>query len=403
MKTALITGITGQDGSYLAELLLEKGYQVHGIKRRASSFNTQRIDHLYQDLHEGHVNFTLHYGDLTDSTNIIRIIQEVQPDEIYNLGAMSHVKVSFDSPEYVANVDGIGTLRILEAVRILGLEKKTRIYQASTSELYGGMPENKNAAGFYDETCAFYPRSPYGVAKIYGFWITKNYREAYGMYACNGILFNHESPRRGETFVTRKITMAAAAIALGKQDCLYLGNLDALRDWGHAKDYVKAMWLMLQQDQPEDFVIATGQTTKVRDFVQMAFAHVGFTIRWSGSGVDEVGILDSIDIEKFEQATGLKLAVQGSTFNVQRAEFGTHSPLQGGWGGEPRTPNVPLQTPNLGTTLVRVDPRYFRPTEVDLLLGDPTKAKTQLGWTPEYDLQGLVEDMMKGDLKYYHH
>lgn len=367
-KVALITGITGQDGSYLAELLLEKGYQIHGIKRRASSFNTQRIDHLYQDLHEGHVNFTLHYGDLTDSTNIIRIIQEVQPDEIYNLGAMSHVKVSFDSPEYVANVDGIGTLRILEAVRILGLEKKTRIYQASTSELYGGMPENKNAAGFYDESCAFYPRSPYGVAKIYGFWITKNYREAYGMYACNGILFNHESPRRGETFVTRKITMAAAAIALGKQDCLYLGNLDALRDWGHAKDYVKAMWLMLQQDKPEDFVIATGQTTKVRDFVQMAFAHVGFTIRWEGTGVDEVGILDAIDEQKYLEAT--------------------NSPLQGGQRGV-----------NLEQVIVRVDPRYFRPTEVDLLLGDPTKAKTQLGWKPEYDLAGLVEDMMRGDIQ----
>ncbi|AMQ57533.1 GDP-mannose 4,6-dehydratase [Algoriphagus sanaruensis] len=387
MKTALITGITGQDGSYLAELLLEKGYQVHGIKRRASSFNTQRIDHLYQDLHEGHVNFTLHYGDLTDSTNIIRIIQEVQPDEIYNLGAMSHVKVSFDSPEYVANVDGIGTLRILEAVRILGLEKKTRIYQASTSELYGGMPENKNAAGFYDESSPFYPRSPYGVAKIYGFWITKNYREAYGMYACNGILFNHESPRRGETFVTRKITMATAAIAMGKQDCLYLGNLDALRDWGHAKDYVKAMWLMLQQDQPEDFVIATGKTTKVRDFVQMAFNYVGFTIRWEGTGVDEVGILDAIDEQKYQAATGNPLSVQSS-------EFPTPNP-------ELRTLNTEPRTPNVGDTLVKVDPRYFRPTEVDLLLGDPTKAKTQLGWKPEYDLAGLVEDMMRGDLELF--
>ncbi|MFC5191128.1 GDP-mannose 4,6-dehydratase [Algoriphagus aquatilis] len=394
-KVALITGITGQDGSYLAELLLEKGYQVHGIKRRASSFNTQRIDHLYQDQHEGNVNFTLHYGDLTDSTNIIRIIQEVQPDEIYNLGAMSHVKVSFDSPEYVANVDGIGTLRILEAVRILKLENKTRIYQASTSELYGGMPENKNEAGFYDESSPFYPRSPYGVAKIYGFWITKNYREAYNMYACNGILFNHESPRRGETFVTRKITMAAAAIALGKQDCLYLGNLDSLRDWGHAKDYVKAMWLMLQQDKPEDFVIATGKTTKVRDFVQMAFAHVGFTIRWEGTGVDEVGILDAIDEQKYFDSIGKEFEVQGSTLpnpepRTSNSQLRTCHPE--------RSRRAEPQTPSVGDTLVKVDPRYFRPTEVDLLLGDPTKAKTQLGWTPEYDLQGLVEDMMIGDL-----
>lgn len=385
-KVALITGITGQDGSYLAELLLEKGYQVHGIKRRASSFNTQRIDHLYQDQHEGHVNFTLHYGDLTDSTNIIRIIQEVQPDEIYNLGAMSHVKVSFDSPEYVANVDGIGTLRILEAVRILKLEHKTRIYQASTSELYGGMPENKNAAGFYDESSPFYPRSPYGVAKIFGFWITKNYREAYGMFACNGILFNHESPRRGETFVTRKITMAAAAIAMGKQDCLYLGNLEALRDWGHAKDYVKAMWLMLQQEKPEDFVIATGKTTKVRDFVQMAFAHVGFSLRWEGTGVEEVGILDSVDEQKFFEATGRTLYV-----NALKVKTLNESTIN--------DECLTLNNLTLNSVLVRVDPRYFRPTEVDLLLGDPTKAKTQLGWTPEYDLQGLVEDMMKGDLR----
>ncbi|WPR77520.1 GDP-mannose 4,6-dehydratase [Algoriphagus sp. NG3] len=370
MKTALITGITGQDGSYLAELLLEKGYMVHGIKRRASSFNTQRVDHLYQDQHEKSVNFKLHYGDLTDSMNVIRIIQEVQPDEIYNLGAMSHVKVSFDSPEYVANVDGIGTLRILEAVRILGLEKKTRIYQASTSELYGGMPENKNAAGFYDESSPFYPRSPYGAAKIYGFWITKNYREAYGMYACNGILFNHESPRRGETFVTRKITMATAAIALGLQDCLYLGNLEALRDWGHAKDYVKAMWLILQQEKPEDFVIATGKTTKVRDFVEMSFAHVGFKIRWEGEGVNEVGILDSVDEQKYNAATG------------QLSNLST----------------LPLSK-LLGQVLVKVDPTYFRPTEVDLLLGDPTKSKTQLGWTPEYDLAGLVNDMMISDIK----
>ncbi|MBB6327938.1 GDPmannose 4,6-dehydratase [Algoriphagus iocasae] len=368
MKTALITGVTGQDGSYLAELLLEKGYKVHGIKRRASSFNTQRVDHLYQDPHNESIRFKMHYGDLTDSMNIIRIIQEVQPDEIYNLGAMSHVKVSFDSPEYVANVDGIGTLRILEAVRILGLEKKTRIYQASTSELYGGMPENKNENGFYDENSPFYPRSPYGAAKIYGFWITKNYREAYGMFACNGILFNHESPRRGETFVTRKITMAVAAIALGMQDCLYLGNLEALRDWGHAKDYVKAMWLILQQEKPEDFVIATGKTTKVRDFVQMSFEHVGFKIRWEGKGVNEVGILDSIDNDKYLLATGVSLS------EVEASKL-------------------------LGQVLVKVDPTYFRPTEVDLLLGDPTKSKTQLGWEPEFDLNGLVNDMMTSDIK----
>ncbi|WP_268035277.1 GDP-mannose 4,6-dehydratase [Algoriphagus sp. PAP.12] len=389
MKTALITGITGQDGSYLAELLLEKGYQVHGVKRRASSFNTQRIDHLYQDQHENHVNFKLHYGDLTDSTNIIRIIQEVQPDEIYNLGAMSHVKVSFDSPEYVANVDGIGTLRILEAVRILGLEKKTRIYQASTSELYGGMPENKNEKGFYDESSPFYPRSPYGVAKIYGFWITKNYREAYNMFACNGILFNHESPRRGETFVTRKITMAVSAIALGLQDCLYLGNLEALRDWGHAKDYVKAMWLILQQEKPEDFVIATGKTTKVRDFVEMAFAHVGFKIRWEGEGIGEVGILDSVDEQKYFEATGQQLMVKGSALSVTNDnDVLTINKL-----------TVNGSTLNIGETLIKVDPIYFRPTEVDLLLGDPTKSKTQLDWNPEFDLAGLVEDMMASDIK----
>ncbi|SIS84583.1 GDP-mannose 4,6-dehydratase [Belliella pelovolcani] len=368
MKVALITGITGQDGSYLAELLLEKGYMVHGIKRRASSFNTQRVDHLYVDQHENNVNFKLHYGDLTDSTNLIRIIQETQPDEIYNLGAMSHVKVSFDSPEYVANVDGIGTLRILEAVRILGLEKKTRIYQASTSELYGGMPENKNEKGFYDENSPFYPRSPYGAAKIYGFWITKNYREAYNMFACNGILFNHESPRRGETFVTRKITRAVSKIALGLQKVIYMGNLDAKRDWGHAKDYVKAMWLILQQDVAEDFVIATGVTTKVRDFIQMAFAHVGFNIKFEGEGVNEVGILDSIDQVIYEKATGL--TVNSLTLNV-------------------------------GDTLLKIDPIYFRPTEVDLLLGDPTKSKIKLGWQPEYDLKGLVEDMMVSDLNLF--
>lgn len=355
MKTALITGVTGQDGSYLAELLLEKGYKVHGIKRRASSFNTQRIDHLYVDQHESHVNFKLHYGDLTDSTNIIRIIQEVQPDEIYNLGAMSHVKVSFDSPEYVANVDGIGTLRILEAVRILGLEKKTRIYQASTSELYGGLEENKNSAGFYDENSPFYPRSPYGVAKIYGFWITKNYREAYNMYACNGILFNHESPRRGETFVTRKITMAAAAIAKGKQEVLYLGNLDAQRDWGHAKDYVEAMWRILQQDVAEDYVIATGKTTYVRDFVRMAFAEAGIELTFEGKNENEVA-------------------------KVAKCNH----------------PDYQLE---VGKVVVKIDPQYYRPTEVDLLIGDPTKSKTKLGWEPKYDLAGLVKEMMQEDLK----
>jgi GDPmannose 4,6-dehydratase len=354
-KVALITGITGQDGSYLAELLLEKGYLVHGVKRRASSFNTQRIDHIYQDQHGHEVNFKLHYGDLSDSTNIIRIIQEVQPDEIYNLGAMSHVMVSFDSPEYVANVDGLGTLRILEAVRILGLTEKTRIYQASTSELYGGLAENKNAQGFYDENSPFYPRSPYGAAKIYGFWITKNYREAYGMFACNGILFNHESPRRGETFVTRKITMATAAIAVGKQDCLYLGNLNSQRDWGHAKDYVEAMWRILQQDVAEDFVIATGVTTYIRDFVRLSFAEVGIELAFEGEHENEIAIIAAC-----------------------------HNPR--------------YQLP-LGTIVVRVDPEYYRPTEVDLLLGDPTKSKMKLGWEPKYDLAGLVREMVEGDLR----
>jgi GDPmannose 4,6-dehydratase len=353
-KIALITGITGQDGSYLAELLLEKRYEVHGVKRRASSFNTKRIDHLYQDLHEGHINFKLHYGDLTDSMNIIRIIQEVQPDEIYNLGAMSHVKVSFDSPEYVANVDGIGTLRILEAVRILGLEKKTRIYQASTSELYGGLAENKNEKGLYDENSPFYPRSPYGVAKIYGFWITKNYREAYNMYACNGVLFNHESPRRGETFVTRKITMATAAIALDKQDCLYLGNLNAQRDWGHAKDYVEAMWRILQQDQPEDYVLAMGVTTYVRDFVRLSFAEVGIELEFEGTEENEIA-------------------------KVAKC-------------------NNPSYQLEIGKVVVRVDPTYYRPTEVDLLIGDPTKSKTKLGWEPKYNLQGLVKEMVAADI-----
>lgn len=368
MKVALITGITGQDGSYLAELLLSKGYMVHGIKRRSSSFNTQRIDHLYIDQHEQHVNFKLHYGDLTDSTNLIRIIQEIQPDEIYNLGAMSHVKVSFDSPEYVGNVDGLGTLRILEAVRILGLEKKTRIYQASTSELYGGLEENKNAAGFYDENSPFYPRSPYGVAKIYGFWITKNYREAYDMYACNGILFNHESPRRGETFVTRKITMATAAIAIGKQDCLYLGNMNALRDWGHAKDYVEAMWRILQQDIAEDYVIATGVTTSIRDFVKMSFAELGIVLKFEGEAENETATIESIDQSKFLSQVGNEL-------------------------GENLIQKL------IGKTVVRIDPKYYRPTEVDLLIGDPTKSKTQLGWEPQYDVKALCAEMVKSDLE----
>jgi GDPmannose 4,6-dehydratase len=367
-KTALITGITGQDGSYLAELLLDKGYFVHGIKRRASSFNTQRVDHLYIDQHENNVNFKMHYGDLTDSTNLIRIIQETQPDEIYNLGAMSHVKVSFDSPEYVANVDGIGTLRILEAVRILGLNKKTRIYQASTSELYGGMPENKNERGFYDENSPFYPRSPYGAAKIYGFWITKNYREAYGMFACNGILFNHESPRRGETFVTRKITRAAAKIALGLQKELFMGNLEAQRDWGHAKDYVEAMWRILQQETPEDFVIATGVTTRVRDFIKMAFAQVGLHLRFEGEGVDEVGILDHVEEGLYQKTTGNDSLVDSLKLNQ---------------------------------VIVKIDPNYFRPTEVDLLIGDPTKSKTKLGWVPQYNLSTLVEEMMVEDVKIF--
>lgn len=357
MKVALITGITGQDGAYLAEFLLKKGYMVHGIKRRSSLFNTDRIDHLYQDPHESNLRLKLHYGDLTDSTNLIRIIQETQPDEIYNLAAMSHVKVSFDTPEYTANADGLGTLRILEAVRILGLEKKTRIYQASTSELYGlvqAVPQT--------ETTPFYPRSPYAVAKLYGYWITVNYREAYGMYACNGILFNHESPLRGETFVTRKITRAAAKIALGLQGCLYLGNLSAQRDWGHAKDYVEAMWLILQQEKPEDYVIATGITTTVRDFVKMTFAELGIEVEFSGKDEQEKGVI--IDI------------------NQQRAE----------------DLGLNVEALKLGQTIVKVDPRYFRPTEVDLLLGDPTKAKTKLGWKPKYDLAALVNDMIHSDL-----
>jgi len=354
MKVALITGITGQDGSYLAELLLEKGYEVHGIKRRASSLNTDRIDHLYQDPHNPNQRLKLHYGDLTDAMNLTRIIEECQPDEIYNLGAMSHVKVSFDTPEYVGNVDGLGTLRILEAVRLLGLEKKTRIYQASTSELYGGMPENRNDKGFYDEHSPFYPRSPYGVAKIYGFWITKNYREAYNMFACNGILFNHESPRRGETFVTRKITRATARIALGLQDKIYLGNLEAKRDWGHAKDYVRMMWMILQAEQAEDWVIATGKTTTVRNFVRLAFKEIGVELEFKGVGIYEKAFVVSCNKKEFQI--------------------------------------------EIGKEVLSVDPNYFRPTEVDLLIGDPTKAKEKLGWECQYELIDLVKDMMLGDL-----
>jgi GDPmannose 4,6-dehydratase len=357
MKVALITGVTGQDGSYLAELLLEKGYEVHGVKRRSSSFNTQRVDHIYQDPYVTNPRFKLHYGDLTDSLNITKIIKNTQPDEIYNLGAMSHVKVSFDMPEYVANVDGLGPLRILEAVRLLGLDKKTKIYQASTSELYGGMTENKNDNGFYDENSAFYPRSPYGVAKIYGFWITKNYREAYDIFACNGILFNHESPRRGETFVTRKITRAVAQIALGQKDKFYLGNLNAKRDWGHAKDYVKMMWMILQADQPEDWVIATGVATSVREMVVMSFQEVGIELEFRGKGANEKAFIKTCN-------------------------------------------NINYQL-EIGKEVLSVDPNYFRPTEVDYLVGDPTKAKEKLGWVPEHDLASLVNDMMQFDLRLF--
>jgi len=350
-KVALITGITGQDGSYLAEFLLEKGYVVHGIKRRASSFNTQRVDHLYQDPHIDHRNFVLHYGDLSDSSNLTRIIQQTQPDEIYNLGAQSHVAVSFESPEYTADVDGMGTLRILEAIRILGLEKKTRFYQASTSELYGLVQEIPQK-----ETTPFYPRSPYAVAKLYAYWITVNYREAYGMYACNGILFNHESPRRGETFVTRKITRGLANIAQGLEQCLYMGNMDALRDWGHAKDYVRMQWMMLQQEQAEDFVIATGVQYSVREFISKSAARLGVTLRFEGKGVDEQALVTSID---GENAPALKV----------------------------------------GDVIVKVDPHYFRPTEVETLLGDPAKAKSKLGWVPEITLDEMVQEMVAYDLE----
>ncbi len=342
-KVALITGVTGQDGAYLAELLLSKGYVVHGIKRRSSMFNTDRIDHLYQDQHEKNIHFKLHYGDLTDSTNLIRIVQEVQPDEIYNLAAMSHVKVSFDTPEYTANADGIGTLRILEAIRILGLEKKTRFYQASTSELYGLVQEIPQK-----ETTPFYPRSPYGVAKLYAFWITKNYRESYGMYACNGILFNHESPLRGETFVTRKITRAAAKIYLGLQEKLFMGNIDSERDWGHAKDYVEGMWRMLQQNVADDFVLATGIKITVREFINMAFAEVGIQLKWEGKAENEKGI---------------------NTAN--------------------------------GKVIVEIDPKYYRPAEVELLVGDASKAKTKLGWTPTYTVQALCQEMVQADLELF--
>jgi GDPmannose 4,6-dehydratase len=349
LKKALITGITGQDGAYLAEFLLDKGYEVHGIKRRSSLFNTARIDHIYQDPHDKGARLKLHYGDLTDSTNIIRLIQEIQPDEIYNLGAMSHVRVSFEMPEYVANTDAMGTLRILEAVRILGLTQKTRIYQASTSELYGKVREVPQT-----ENTPFYPRSPYGVAKIYGYWITVNYREAYNMFACNGILFNHESPLRGETFVSRKITRAVARMVLGLQQKLYMGNLDAKRDWGHAKDYVEAMYLILQQTQPEDYVIATGVTTSVRDFMVKAFKHAGVEIAFKGTGVNEVGFVAKV--------SGPECALK------------------------------------VGDEVVHIDPRYFRPTEVDLLLGDPTKANSQLGWKPKYTVDTLLAEMVDADL-----
>lgn len=350
MKVAFITGVTGQDGAYLSEFLLKKGYIVHGLKRRSSQFNTDRIDHLYQDPHVENRNFFLHYGDMTDSTNLIRLIQEIQPDEIYNLAAMSHVHVSFEVAEYTGNADGLGTLRILDAVRMLGLEKKTRIYQASTSELYGKVQEVPQT-----ETTPFYPRSPYAVAKMYAYWITVNYREAYGMYACNGILFNHESPIRGETFVTRKITRAASRIALGLQDKVYLGNLDAQRDWGHAKDYVRMMWMILQANEAEDWVIATGKTTPVREFVKMAFKEVGIELEFKGTGENEKGYVLSCNDERFQLS--------------------------------------------IGKEVVAVDPKYFRPTEVDLLIGDASKAKNKLGWVPEYNLQDLVTDMMQSDIK----
>ena len=370
-KVALITGVTGQDGSYLAEFLLEKGYTVHGIKRRASSFNTQRVDHIYQDPHVDNARFKLHYGDLSDSSNLTRIIQETQPDEIYNLGAQSHVAVSFESPEYTADVDAMGTLRILEAIRILGLEKKTRFYQASTSELYGQVQEIPQK-----ETTPFYPRSPYAVAKLYAYWITVNYREAYGMYACNGILFNHESPRRGETFVTRKITRGLANISLGLEDCLYMGNIDALRDWGHAKDYVRMQWMMLQQDQPDDFVIATGVQYSVRQFIEWTAAELGMQLRWEGEGVNEVAYATVMPGSS-------NSVIPGSSNSVIPGSSNSVIP------GSTRDPSRPI---------VRIDPRYFRPTEVETLLGDPTKAKQKLGWTPEITAQQMCAEMVAADL-----
>lgn len=372
-KVALITGITGQDGAYLSEFLLKKGYTVHGIKRRSSSFNTERVDHIYEDPHVENQRFILHYGDLTDSMDLTRIIKEVQPDEIYNLGAMSHVKVSFDSPEYTADTDGLGTLRILEAVRLLGLTQKTRIYQASTSELYGLVQEVPQT-----ETTPFYPRSPYGVAKLYAYWITKNYREAYNMHASNGILFNHESPIRGETFLTRKVTRAVARIALGLQDKLYLGNIDAERDWGHAKDYIKAMWLILQQEEPDDYVIATGVKTSVRDFVRMSFQNVGIKIQFEGKGLEEKAYVTEVNEDIFCKKVG-------STYLDKINSISNHQSA----------------ITNLQSPILEIDPKYFRPTEVDLLVGDPTKAKTKLGWEPEYDVQGLVADMVESDIKLF--
>ncbi|NEW85232.1 MAG: GDP-mannose 4,6-dehydratase [Mariniphaga sp.] len=376
-KTALITGVTGQDGAYLSEYLLKKGYIVHGIKRRSSMFNTERIDHIYQDPHVENRNFMLHYGDMTDSMNITRIVQETQPDEIYNLAAMSHVAVSFETPEYTANADGIGTLRLLEAVRLLGMTKKTRIYQASTSELYGMVQQVPQS-----EKTPFYPRSPYAVAKMYAYWITVNYREAYGMHASNGILFNHESPIRGETFVTRKITRALSKIALGMQDRLFLGNLSSKRDWGHAKDYIKAMYLILQQDEADDYVIATGITTTIRDFIKMATAEIGLEISFSGEGADEKGFIAGVDEKKFIATVGEQY-LEGI-----KSRLSSSLPVSPSH-GHPLSPSQ----------IVGVDPAYFRPTEVDLLIGDPTKANTKLGWIPQYDLKGLVEDMMQSDIK----
>ncbi len=376
-KIALITGVTGQDGAYLSEFLLKKGYTVHGIKRRASMFNTERIDHIYEDPHVENQRFVLHYGDLTDSMNLTRIIQEVQPVEIYNLGALSQVKVSFESPEYTADADGMGTLRVLEAVRLLGLSAKTRIYQASTSELYGLVQEVPQS-----ETTPFYPRSPYGVAKLYGFWIMKNYREAYGMHASNGILFNHESPIRGETFLTRKVTRAVARIALGLQDSLWLGNLNAQRDWGHAKDYVRAMWMMLQQDVPDDYVIATGVTTTIRDFVKMAFAEIGITIVFEGTGVDESGHITDINEKLFSEKVGAQYL--SSLVTRHQLAVGSRQPAEGSH-----------------PSLVHVDPKYFRPSEVELLIGNPAKAKEKLGWVPEYSLADLVKEMMESDIQIF--